>query len=153
MRRRPRGLPARGVRRQLGRPLTRRARRSPPPPPSFTPLRWPPRHQVGQYYEGELYRADLLPVPSYLLRCLRAHARAGPQALANFLDASYLGNGTLLREYLLKTLERAGLPRVETGGHAVAHGPDETLADWSAEELEELDRIAHTCRAAARETH
>ena len=58
--------------------------------------------EVGQYYDGDsIYRTDLLPVDSYVLRCVRAHAVAGPESLANLLDHSYLGDGaTTLREYL-----------------------------------------------------
>ena len=89
--------------------------------------RWCPDEEsweklVGRFYRGSLYRSDLLPVPSYVLRCLRAHAAAA--SVANFLDASFLGDGhTSLREHLLAVLER-------TGG-SPAEG-------WSAEELEEI---------------
>ena len=56
---------------------------------------------VGRFYGGELYREDALPVPSYVLRCLRAQRAAAPTALQNFLDASYLGDGaTPLRSWL-----------------------------------------------------
>ncbi len=32
-------------------------------------------------------------MPAYVLRCLRAHAAAGPSALRSFLDDSFLGDG------------------------------------------------------------
>jgi hypothetical protein len=63
---------------------------------------------VGQFYSGQLYRHDLLPVHAYLMRCLRAHRAAGPAALANFLDRSFLGDGvTPLRVYLRAELQGA----------------------------------------------
>ena len=64
------------------------------------------RDEVGQWYPaGEIYRPDLLPVPSYVLRCVRAHRVAGPAALANLLDASFLGDGeTSLRAQLRQEL-------------------------------------------------
>jgi len=56
---------------------------------------------VGQYYAGKLYRSDILPVPAYVMGCLRAQRQAGPEAMANFLDASFLGDGsTTLRAHL-----------------------------------------------------
>jgi len=60
--------------------------------------------QCGQHYDGRLYRDDCLPVPSYLLRCMRAHAAAG--TLPNFLDASFLGDGrTTLRAHVLAEVD------------------------------------------------
>lgn len=77
---------------------------------------------VGRFYTGRLYRSDILPVPLYVLRCLRAHAAAG--SAANFLDASFLGDGhTSLREHLLAVLERAG------------HSPTD---GWSNDALDEI---------------
>ena len=81
--------------------------------------------QVGQHYDGPLYREDLLPVPAYMLKCLRAHAVVG--TVDNFLDASFLGDGrTALREYIGSELAsaRGDVDRAESG--------------WSAAELEEL---------------
>ena len=61
--------------------------------------------EVGQYYGGRLYRDDLLPVPSYLYRCAKAHAFAGDEALINFFETSFLGdNTTSLRAYLEREL-------------------------------------------------
>ena len=61
--------------------------------------------EVGQFYRGALYRNDLLPVPDYVVRCLRAQRAAGADAVANFLDVSYLGDGeTTLRAHLLAEL-------------------------------------------------
>jgi hypothetical protein len=54
--------------------------------------------EVGQYYNGDgIYRRDCLPVPSYLQRCLAAYASIGD--VANFLDHSFLADGTPLRKY------------------------------------------------------
>ena len=74
--------------------------------------------QVGQYYDGRLYRDDCLPVPSYLIRCMRAHAAAG--TVGNFLDASFLGDG--------RTTLRA---------HAQAEA-DDAGCGWSADERREV---------------
>ena len=66
--------------------------------------------RVGQYYRGALYRDDILPVPSYVLRCLRAACQAtnADAARDNLLDASFLGDGvTLLRSYLAQVLSAA----------------------------------------------
>jgi len=68
---------------------------------------------VGQYYQGALYRADLLPVPAYVMLCLRAQRKAGADVLANFLDGSFLGDGrTTLREHLTAELESEGAAAV-----------------------------------------
>ena len=61
--------------------------------------------EVGQYYDGEIYRDDLLPVPAYVMRCVRAHKLAGGAALANLLDTTVLGDGvTTLRDHLTSEL-------------------------------------------------
>ena len=71
--------------------------------------------EVGQYYRGQLYRTDLLPVPDYVLRCLRAQQRAGKEALVNFLDGSYLGDGvTSLRAHLERELAQLAQLEPET---------------------------------------
>lgn len=63
---------------------------------------------MGQFYEGKLYRDDLLPVPSYLYRCARAHAAAGEDALANLWEESFLGDGqTRLGDYVRRELWEA----------------------------------------------
>jgi hypothetical protein len=60
-----------------------------------------------------LYRADLLPVPAYVMLCLRAQRKAGADVLANFLDGSFLGDGrTTLREHLTAELESEGAAAV-----------------------------------------
>eukprot|EP00966_Prymnesium_polylepis_P045705 1058129-Prymnesium_polylepis.1 len=47
----------------------------------------------------------MLPVPSYLYRCVRAHALAGEDALRNFLTTSFLGDATTtLVEHLRQQL-------------------------------------------------
>ena len=72
--------------------------------------------QVGQYHAGPLYRSDgVLPVPHYVMRCLRAQRRAGDDALANFLDASFLADGeTPLRQHLESQL-RGGAGGEQSG--------------------------------------
>ena len=90
--------------------------------------------QVGQHYDGLLYREDLLPVPAYMFKCLRAHAAVG--TVDNFLDASFLGDGrTSLREYICNEIARA--PGAESG--------------WSAAELEELQVYLSGFKRAARD--
>lgn len=62
-----------------------------------TPELW--HEEVGQYYAGaKIYRDDLLPVPSYLEKCVTAYTALG--SLDNFLDNSFLGDGTSIRSYL-----------------------------------------------------
>lgn len=60
------------------------------------------QQEVGRYYVGaKIYRDDILPVPSYLTRCLTAFQKLGEESLSNFLDQSFLGNGkTTIREYI-----------------------------------------------------
>lgn len=62
------------------------------------------QQEVGQYYDGGLiYRDDLLPVPSYLQRCLKAFQPLGEESLDNFLDQSFLGDGeTTIRAYIAR---------------------------------------------------
>ena len=81
--------------------------------------------QVGQHYDGPLYREDLQPVPAYMLKCLRAHAAVG--TVDNFLDASFLGDGRIpLREYVGNEVARA------------RDAVDSAESVWSPAELEEL---------------
>ena len=63
-----------------------------------TPELW--HEEVGQYYDGgAIYRDDLLPVPSYVERCVKAYTKLGH--LENFLDHSFLGDSvTTIREYI-----------------------------------------------------
>lgn len=99
--------------------------------------------EVGQYYQGRLYRTDLLPVPSYVLLCARAHQRAGAAALTNFLDGSFLGDGTPLRSYLegelrmydARTCRAAGLEAGPVGGATPG------CEVYSDEEYAELGRL------------
>ena len=62
------------------------------------------QEEVGQFYSGNaIYRDDLLPVPSYLARCLTAFKKLGDESLDNFLDQSFLGDGkTTIREYIAR---------------------------------------------------
>ena len=96
------------------------------------------QEQVGQHYDGPLYREDLLPVPAYMLKCLRAHAAVG--TVDNFLDASFLGDGrTALREYIGSEIAsaRGAVGSAESG--------------WSAAELEELQGYLSGLRVAAQD--
>jgi len=58
--------------------------------------------EVGQFYAGDqIYRTDLLPVPSYLRKAIDAYAALGPDMLDHFLDTSFLGDGvTSIRKYI-----------------------------------------------------
>ena len=83
------------------------------------------QEQVGQHYDGPLYREDLLPVPAYMLKCLRAHAAVG--TVDNFLEASFLGDGrTALRSFIGSEVAR------------VRGAVDSAESEWSVAELEEL---------------
>jgi len=71
-----------------------------------------------------------------MMRCLRAHWSAGPQALNNFLDQTFLGDGvTRLRVYL--RAELAGAKEVanptgrgeDTGGVLEGRWAGEDLSD------------------------
>lgn len=78
------------------------------------------REEVGQFYDGALYRDDLLPVPTYVLRCLEAarkHATDPQGAVANLLDTSFLGDGqTTLRTHLASVLESSSVSEAQPGG-------------------------------------
>lgn len=64
--------------------------------------------RVGQYYQGELWRTDILPFPRYLFFCLQAAATQSKEVVDNFLDTSYLADGvTTVREYVSSTPELA----------------------------------------------
>jgi hypothetical protein len=57
--------------------------------------------RVGRYYTGKIWRNDILPNKRYLALCLKAAATHGTQVLDNFLDTSFLADGTTpLRRYL-----------------------------------------------------
>ena len=75
------------------------------------------QEEVGQFYSGShIYRDDLLPVPHYLQRCLRAYAGIGQESLANFVDCSFLGDGTTsIRSYLEQNPEQWGDTKLIVG--------------------------------------
>ncbi|MEM9773368.1 MAG: gamma-glutamylcyclotransferase, partial [Chloroflexota bacterium] len=50
--------------------------------------------RVGQYYQGKLWRDDILPFPEYLQLCLDAAGSHGPNLVAHFKQSSYLADGT-----------------------------------------------------------
>ena len=94
-------------------------------------------NEVGRWYpDGEIYRPDLLPVPSYVLRCVRAHRVAGPAALANLLDESFLGDGeTSLRTQLRRELQPQCAPEKQGAGDPPLGGDD---SPWTEAERQEL---------------
>jgi len=57
-------------------------------------------NQVGMFYDGLLYRTDILPSALYLQRCLEAYDGVGSDFRDNFLDCSFLGSGVSVRSYL-----------------------------------------------------
>ena len=62
--------------------------------------------EVGQYYQGMLYRTDVLPVMPYLQDAIEAYRAKGPEYLTNLLESSFLGDGeTTIAQYM----ERARL--------------------------------------------
>lgn len=57
--------------------------------------------RVGQHYSGKIWRDDVLPFPTYLRHCLDAAASHGAHVLDNFLDSSFLADGTTsIRTYI-----------------------------------------------------
>ncbi len=57
--------------------------------------------RVGQFYRGRIWRDDLLPFPMYLDFCLAAAEGHGRNVFDNFIDTSYLADGsTTIRTYL-----------------------------------------------------
>lgn len=62
------------------------------------------QRRVGQYYQGPLWRTDILPFPRYLRFCLQSAATQGQEVLDNFMDTSFLADGvTSIRTYLDQT--------------------------------------------------
>lgn len=60
--------------------------------------------RVGRFYDGPIWRADILPSPPYLDECLRAAGEHGPDVRRNFLETSFLADGTTtIGEYLRRT--------------------------------------------------
>ncbi len=70
-------------------------------------------HRVGQYYQGGLWRQDILPNPRYLGFCLQAAASQGVAVLDNFLDSSFTADGRPLRDYLRQRPELMPAAQVE----------------------------------------
>lgn len=64
--------------------------------------------RVGRFYDGPLWRDDILPHPPYLEECLRAARAHGPDVHRNFLETSFLADGTTtIAEYLQSAPRRA----------------------------------------------
>lgn len=59
------------------------------------------QRRVGQFYDGVIWRDDILPFPRYLAFCLKAASTQGLHVLDNFLDSSFLADGeTTIRNYV-----------------------------------------------------
>lgn len=59
------------------------------------------QRRVGQFYNGVIWRDDILPFPRYLAFCLQAANSQGEHVLSNFLDSSFLADGeTTIRKYV-----------------------------------------------------
>lgn len=58
-------------------------------------------NRVGRYYQGKLWRDDILPFPEYLQLCLDAAGSHEEALVDHFLKSSYLADGiTTLENYL-----------------------------------------------------
>ena len=59
--------------------------------------------RVEQYYQGKIWRDDILPHTTYLRHCLKAAKQHGEDVYNNFISTSYLSDGsTPISEYLAK---------------------------------------------------
>lgn len=97
--------------------------------------------EVGRFYSGALYRRDILPIPAYTLRCLRAYAALGAAHIDNFLDASFLGDErTSLRVHLRDVLGGVS-EAADEQARTLETGRGEHCEYWSDEQREELRRI------------
>jgi hypothetical protein len=57
--------------------------------------------RVGQFYCGRIWRDDILPFPIYLRHCLDAARQHGEHVYRNFIETSFLADGTTsIRAYL-----------------------------------------------------
>lgn len=57
--------------------------------------------RVGQYYQGEIWRKDILPYPNYLQFCLQAATHHGQEVYQNFISSSFLAdNKTTVADFL-----------------------------------------------------
>ena len=62
--------------------------------------------RVGQFYCGRIWRNDILPFPTYLRHCLDAARQHGEGVYKNFVETSFLADGTTsIRAYLQKRPE------------------------------------------------
>ena len=60
-------------------------------------------NRVGRYYQGKLWRDDILPFPEYLQMCLDAAGSHGQERVDHFLTSSYLADGVTTLESYLQT--------------------------------------------------
>jgi len=74
------------------------------------------QRRVGQYYNGPLWRDDILPFPRYLAFCLQAAASQGDEILSNFMDTTFLADGeTSVRAYVASHPTLSGWSEIDTG--------------------------------------
>lgn len=66
--------------------------------------------RVGQYYQGKLWRDDILPFPEYLQLCLTAAGSHSDELVTHFLRSSYLADGITTVESYLNTYPDALIP-------------------------------------------
>ncbi len=72
--------------------------------------------RVGQYYDGPIWRDDILPFPRYLAFCLQAAESQGEAVLNNFMDSTFLADGvTTIRSYLDTTADLVDWRLFDTG--------------------------------------
>jgi len=58
-------------------------------------------NEVGQYYNGKIWRDDILPCRAYLFHCIRSAKNISAEFYDNFLDHTYLADKTTtIREYM-----------------------------------------------------
>ena len=85
------------------------------------------QRRVGRFYQGQLWRDDILPFPRYLAFCLQAAESQGSEVLDNFLDTSFLADGvTSIRDYIGSTPELNDWRSVDTGYRYVVADADKT---------------------------
>ncbi|MFK7800138.1 MAG: gamma-glutamylcyclotransferase [Anaerolineae bacterium] len=60
-------------------------------------------NRVGRFYQGKLWRDDILPFPEYLQLCLDAAGSHSEKLVTHFLQSSYLADGVTTLERYLQT--------------------------------------------------
>ncbi|MFT5196695.1 MAG: hypothetical protein ACI85U_003731 [Candidatus Promineifilaceae bacterium] len=64
-------------------------------------------NRVGQFYQGKLWRDDILPFPEYLKLCLAASHSHSEELATQFVQSSYLADGRTTIESYLQTTPNA----------------------------------------------